>query len=302
MTTSLKIHDQNVIVSGGPIKVGRLEQEWYEDVVNPEEFIAPLKNGPAKADIFTFWQRLPDVTPRFAHYMEPENIAALPITTYDNWFNTQIKSRTRGVIRKSAKQGVVVKEAEYTDDFVRGMTSIFNETPMRQGRPFWHYGKDFDTVKKQFSRYLYREILIGAYYEDELIGFMMIGLAGQYALTGQIISKISHRDKGTNNSLMAKAVEICAARSIPYLCYLSWASGSLTEFKRRNGFEMISLPRYYVPLTTTGRIALRLGLHVGVLHLIPDSALSRLKRLRTAGYRAVYSLRYRNALVADGEA
>jgi hypothetical protein len=301
MTTSLKIHDQNVIVSGGPIKIGRLEQEWYEDVVNPEEFIAPLKSGPAKADIFTFWQRLPDVTPRFAHYMEPENIAALPITTYDNWFNTQIKSRTRGVIRKSAKQGVVVREVEYTDDFVRGMTSIFNETPMRQGRPFWHYGKDFDTVKRQFSKYLFREILIGAYFNDELIGFMMIGMAGQYALIGQIISKISHRDKGTNNSLMAKAVEICAARNIPYLVYLSWAAGSLTEFKRRNGFEMISLPRYYVPLTSKGRIALRLGLHVGVLHLIPDSALSRLKRLRTAGYRVAYSLRYRNALVADGE-
>jgi len=30
------------------------------------------------------------------------------------------------------------------------MTAIFNESPTRQGRKFWHYGKDFATVKKQF--------------------------------------------------------------------------------------------------------------------------------------------------------
>ena len=233
--------------------------------------------------------------------MEPDDVAVLPVTSYEDWWSKQIKSRTRGLIRKSAKQGVVVREVEYTDDFVRGMTSIFNETPMRQGRPFWHYGKDFDTVKRQFSKYLFRETLIGAFYQDELIGFMMVGLAGPYALTGQIISKISHRDKGTNNSLIAKAVELCARDGVPYLVYLSWADSSLTEFKRRNGFEPVRLPRYYVPLTAKGRAALRLGLHKGVVNLIPESALSRLKALRTAGYRAVYSLKYRNALVADGD-
>ena len=37
------------------------------------------------------------------------------------------------------------------------MTAIFNEAAIRQGRPFWHYGKDFETVKRQFSRYLARE-------------------------------------------------------------------------------------------------------------------------------------------------
>ena len=63
MATSLRIQDHNVVISGGPIRVGRLEQEWYTDVGNPEELIAPLAE-PASTDIFTFWQRLPDVTPR----------------------------------------------------------------------------------------------------------------------------------------------------------------------------------------------------------------------------------------------
>ena len=59
----------------------------------------------------------------------------------------QIKSRVRNQIRKAEKEGLVVKEVPYDDDFVRGMTAIFNESPVRQGRPFWHYGKSFETVK-----------------------------------------------------------------------------------------------------------------------------------------------------------
>ena len=141
--------------------------------------------------------------------MEWDDIAVLPVKSYDDWWSKQIKSRTRGLIRKAEKEGVVVREAEFNDDFVRGMVSIFNESAIRQGKPFWHYGKDFETVKREFSRYLFREDLIGAYYNDELIGFIMLAYAGPYAITGQIISKLAHRDKAPNNALLAKAVEIC---------------------------------------------------------------------------------------------
>ncbi len=297
MSTSLRIHDLDVVIGGSLLRKARLDQEWYEDLEKPEELIAALSEQPSRADILTFWQRLPDLEPRYPYYTEWEEVAALPVTTYEHWWSNQIKSRTRGLVRKSEKQGVTVREVEFTDDFVQGMTRIFNESPMRQGRPFWHYGKDFDTVKRQFSRYLFRELLIGAYYEGELIGFMMIALAGKYAVTGQIISMISHRDKGTNNCLIAKAVEVCAREKVPYLVYLHWGTGSLAEFKRRNGFEKKRLPRYYVPLTAKGRLALRLGLHRGLLPVLPEAMVGRLKQLRAMWYRRFYALRYRKALI-----
>ena len=75
--------------------------------------------------------------------------------------NKQIKAVTRNLVRKAEKKGVEVRIARYDDDFVRGMTQIFNEAPVRQGRLYWHYGKDFETVKRQFSRYLFREDLLG---------------------------------------------------------------------------------------------------------------------------------------------
>ena len=284
MLDVLQIRHQKLIVRGGLIKTTKIEQEWYDDVEDPEEIVKGLRQNSIRTDIFTFWQRLPETTPKYKYYMEWDDIAVLPVKSYECWWSTQIKSRTRGLIRKAEKEGVVVKEVEFNDDFVNGMVRIFNESAIRQGQSFWHYGKDFDTVKREFSRYLFREDLIGAYYRDELIGFIMLGHAGTYAVTGQIISKLAHRDKAPNNVLLAKAVEICDKKKIPYLVYLHWGTGSLAEFKRRNGFQKISLPRYYIPLTAKGKVALRLDVHRGFAGMIPERLKGRLIKLRRQWY------------------
>jgi hypothetical protein len=212
--------------------------------------------------------------------MEYESIAALRIHSYDHWWNNQIKTAARNKLRKSQKAGLEVREAVFDDDFVRGMVIIFNETPIRQGRRFWHYGKDFDTVKRQFSRFLFREDVIGAYYRGELIGFVMLADAGQYGVLGQIISLVQHRDKATNNALIAKAVEVCARKGLPYLVYGLWANSSLVDFKRYSGFEEAKLPRYFVSITQKGKLALRLGVHRDWKAIVPDRIKSPLKQLR----------------------
>jgi len=276
----VKIEGQTYTISKGLLKVVALEEEWYEDVMDPNKVIHALKEAPFRADIFTFWQRFPDTTPRFDYYHEFEAIAVLSIQTYDHWFRKQINAKTRNMVRKAEKKGVKIRLAEFSDDFVRGMTEIFNESPVRQGKRFWHYGKDFHTVKEQFSKYLFREYLIGAYYNGELIGFMMIANAGGYALIGQILSKIKHRDKAINNALVAKAVDTCAEQGFPYLIYYYWGTGSFSAFKRRSGFEKVFLPRYFVPLTWRGRLAMRVGLHRGLKEALPDSVREKLKDLR----------------------
>src|SRR5438093_4861772 len=124
--------------------------------------------------------------------------------------------------------------------------------------------------------------MIGAYYKGEMIGFIMLGNGGRFGLTGQIISSIKHRDKATNNALIAKAVEVCEQRQLGHLVYLFWTEGSLTEFKRRCGFEQTEVPRYYVPLSLKGRLALSCGVHRGWRSLVPQQMKASLKRLRTA--------------------
>ena len=70
----------------------------------------------------------------------------------------------------------------------RGITKIYNESPMRQGKPFWHYGKDFETVRRENATFLNRSYFIGAYFENELIGFIKLVYEKNFASMMQIIS------------------------------------------------------------------------------------------------------------------
>jgi hypothetical protein len=279
------IGGQTYVLSPGPLTVAALEDEWYEDVADPEVVIRAFRAQGRRPDIFSFWQRLPDTEVRHPYYFEWEEIAALRVQSHEHWWNHQIGRKVRALIRKGEKQGLVVRETSYDDDFVRGMTAIFNEAPIRQGRPFWHYGKDFETVKKQFSRYLHREYMIGAYYEGEMVGFLMLGNAGRCGITGQIISSIRHRDKGTTSALISKAVEVCEERQLDYLVYVLWGEGSLSEFKQRCGFERTRVPRYFVPLTWKGALGFKLGAHRGWTDMVPSRLKAPLKQLRASWYQ-----------------
>ena len=279
----MEIHGKKIVVEGKLPRIARPEEEWFDDVEHPESLIDTLKEQ-IDADILTFWQRLPELEPKYSYMTEFDPIAALPITTYSNWWEKQINSAARNKVRKAQKKGIVVRTATFDDETIKGITAIFNETPIRQGRRFLHYGKDFATIKQQFSRFLFREEILGAYLDGELVGFIMLADAGRYAVLGQIISKIGKRDFAPTNALLAKAVERCAEREIPYLTYAFWLGDGLGEFKRNNGFQKFDLPRYFIPLTKTGEVALKLGLHRGWTEAIPDRIKSPLKKVRKFWY------------------
>jgi hypothetical protein len=273
------IDGRTVIVTGKYIKIAIVnDEELFEGdaVDNPDRIIAELKDGAVKADIFSFAQKPARPGPRLAYYMELDNAAVIPITTSSDWWEKRLPQETRRNVRRAAKLGIIVRSAEFNDEFVRGIVEIYNETPIRQGRIFWHYGKDFEAVKKENSTYLDRSEFIGAYFKDELVGFAKIVYVERTASIMQILSKNAHSDKRPSNALVAKAVEIGEKRGMLYLMYCKYIYGkndksALTEFKRRNGFEQVLYPRYYVPLTLKGRVILWLRLHHGLSGLVPKS-------------------------------
>jgi hypothetical protein len=178
---------------------------------------------------------------------------------------------------------------EFSDDLVRGIKALYDETPFRQGRRFWHYGKDFETVKRENSSYLERSQFIGAYLNDELIGFIKMVIVGSTARIMQILSRNEHFDKFPANALLAAAMEACAKRHIDHFIYGQYIYGnksnsSITEFKRRNGFKQVLLPRFYIPITATGRAALALGLHRGISAMLPEKAITFLLDTRSFVY------------------
>jgi hypothetical protein len=95
---------------------------------------------------------------------------------------------------------------------VKGIQQIYNEAPLRQGRPFWHFGKDFDTVKRENGTYLERSEFLGAHLHHELIGFIKIIYVDRIATLIQILAKNEHQDKRPMNALVANAVKLCESK------------------------------------------------------------------------------------------
>jgi len=121
---------------------------------------------------------------------------------------------------------------------------------------------------------------------------MRITCADKVASTIMLLSKMQHYDKRPSNALIAKAVEVCEQQGFSFLTYWNYIyndpNSSLTEFKRRNGFEQLLVPRYYIPLTVKGKIALSLGLHRELASHIPKPLLSQLLKLRNSWYERKY--------------
>jgi hypothetical protein len=281
----IHIDDKEIIVTGNFIKTAKIKEEWDVDVDKPDMIINELVCNNVKADIFTFMQRLPYSKPQFKYYMEWDNVAAIPITTYDTWFKKQLHENPRKKIRKAQKLGTIVRISNLDDELINGIKDIYNETHIRQGRPYWNYGMDFELTKKENSQFLDRATFIGAYYQNELIGFIRIVCTERFARTMGILGKVVHRDKAPMNLLLAKAVEVCEENKMPYLVYAKFDYGklgndTLQDFKYYNGFESIALPRYFIPLTIKGKIVLFLNLHHGIIGIIPKKIVHILRSLK----------------------
>jgi len=288
---STEIDGRTIVVTGNRLKIAAVRDEdlWEgQTVAEPQSFISKLKKSGLRADLFTFAQRIPDTQPRYEFHTEWGNDAALPITTYEHWWKECAEYSIRKAVNKAKRVGVVVRRVEFDDDLVRSICRIYAESPARQGRAFWHYGKDFATVKHELGTYVDRSIFVGAYCEDQLIGSLKMTYVGPTATIMQIFCSQHHFDKRPNNALIAKAVEICESDHKDYLIYGSFlyhdVDTSLTEFKRRNGFGPVPLPQYFVPLTLKGSLALKLGLHRGIVGCIPPGVLKRIRNVRAAWY------------------
>lgn len=288
---SLLFGDTQVIVSGRFPRMAFIhDEEWLEQVSlpDPANVLVALKAGYLKADIFSFTERLPISKPNYSYAYEMDNDAAIPITSYKEWWD-KLSQESRRNVRLAGKMGVEVKVVPFDDDLVRGIMAIYNESPIRLGKPFWHYGKDFETVKNENGTYAERSSYIGAFYEGKLIGFLKMVFVDRIGNIMQILSMIRHQKKRTTNALLAKAVEVCEARGISYLKYCSYVYGTnesspLTEFKRRNGFVKMDIPRYYIPLNYRGRLALKVRAHHGVKGMLPPDMLRFALQLRAKYY------------------
>lgn len=286
------VDDKPIVVSGKWLRLAEIKgEDWLPGQIidEPHVFIERLRESGLKADIFTFAQKIPDCKPKYSFNMQWDNMAAIPITSYQEWIDS-VSSDMRKDLKRAEKRGVIVREVEFGDELIRGVVEINNETPIRQGKPFRHYGKDFLTVKREYATFPDTSQFIAAYYNDELIGIIKMIYVGELACLMEILSKTAHYDKRPTNAMIARAVEVSVQKGCSYLTYGRYFYGnkeksSFVDFKRRNGFVRIRFPRYYIPLTTRGKLAIKLRLQLGLLGILPGSLISFMVELRAMMYR-----------------
>jgi hypothetical protein len=285
---AFEAYGQTIAVTGHWIKIAAVhDEEWQAGDLSSivDHVIADLRPfRERRADLLTFAQKPTDPFVRHPYSYELVSVAAIPVTSYANWWMNRVSTDLRKDVRRAAKRGVIVRTVPFTDDFVSAVMRIYNETPIRQGRLFWHYGKSFEEVARANGTYLDRCEFVGAFIKDELIGFLKIVYVDRMARLMQILAKDSCREYLPMSSLIAKAVELAEARGCSLLTYgqyrYSQGPDGMTAFKHRNGFEEILVPRYYIPLTVLGRLFLLLRLHRDAKALIPNYLRLLLKRMR----------------------
>jgi hypothetical protein len=289
----------DIRIEGRLIRIARLEREKYEVLPEPELVLDGLRNSGVRIDLFTFIQALPETQPKYTYPMEWDNLAVLPVSTFEEWYRHQIRFAPRGRVRQAEKKGVTVREVPFDDNLVRGIWEVYNESPVCQGKRSRHYGSDLQTVSKKEATFPDKSVFVGAFLRGEMIGFlrMVIDEVRKQARLIEFMSMVRHRDKCPSNALIAQGVRSCAERGVHFLIYERFAYGKkatdgLSQFKEVNGFGRVDIPRYYMPLTNLGFLAFRVGLHRNLPDHLPAILADSVRQARSAWY----SWRFRNVL------
>lgn len=284
---STHVAGRTAVVTGRFLKTAGIHDEAFvggQRSLDVSALVDGVKKSGLGADLLTFTQRFDEKEPKHAYAFELDNAAVAATADFDAWWKS-LTQVVRKNVRRAAKRGVTVDVTSLNDDLVRGIKALYDEQPIRQGRRFWHYGKDLETVRAENSSYLDQSEFIAAYHEGSIIGFMKFVYVDDTAVIMQILSSSAHYDKRPMNALLAKAVEVCSKKGVAYLVYGKFVYGKkadsdIVDFKRRNGFVQYDFPRYYVPLSLKGRIAHALNLHHGAVNLLPGSVVSMLLGMR----------------------
>ena len=252
-------------------RIAQDKQEYEKDAIPDDSYFKKLSK--IGADIYTFLERTwccPISNPLASWTRTNDNVAMLEVTTTDAWLSV-VGKKTRNMVRRAEKNCVRVSVVELTPKLSEGIWKIYNETPIRQGRAFPHYGESLKSVTYNMAL-AKKTTFIGAFLDDELVGFIQIIYGDNIAIISQILSLQRHWDKALNNALIAKAVEVCADNGSRWLMYGRIGNHpSLDKFKESNGFKKYPITRYYVPITWKGKLAIRIGIHRELKDALPQS-------------------------------
>lgn len=279
LPVSPTIGGKEVVTKGTLFRTARLRHEWCDFLADVPTAVEELRGQKQLADVFTFVEEIGTPNRSYGYRAEPTFIAVLPVVSFSKWWD-EMGFKARNKVRKAQKCGVDVRVVSLDEDFARGVQSIYNESPVRQGRKFIHYGRGASDIFNELLSFKGKSTFVGSYFEGNLIGFMKLFHGNGVLRTVHIIATLAHRDKNVMDGLIAKAVELCDEKNAGFLHYGSWTDGGVGAFRTKHGFQRMEVARYYIPLGWRGEVMLNWNLHRPLRDRLPKRVTQTLTKLR----------------------
>src|SRR5262245_42886739 len=124
----LTICGRDFNVEGRLIRTARLEGDTYKFLTDPQAFVEGFRQATDRVDLCPFTQRLPECSPQYAYPWEWDNLAVLPVSSFDNWWS-EIGFKARNKAKQAEKKGVLIREVAFDETLIEGIWDIYNETP-----------------------------------------------------------------------------------------------------------------------------------------------------------------------------
>src|SRR5258708_12224208 len=92
---------KSIKVQGRLIRIASLDADAYQFLDDPQSVLEGFRKCGTRIDLFTFMQRLPETSRKYAYLMEWDNLAALAITTFHTCWTQHTGPKPRNMPKKT---------------------------------------------------------------------------------------------------------------------------------------------------------------------------------------------------------
>ncbi len=82
--TFIGVCGKDIKVSGRLVRMAQVDADDYKFLDTPEPVLAELRRSRMRIDLFTFMQRLPDTSRKYACLIEYDRCGAVPLFAFDH--------------------------------------------------------------------------------------------------------------------------------------------------------------------------------------------------------------------------
>lgn len=173
--------------------------------------------------------------------IDRDDVALLAIPCGGLNYIDVVRPKTRNMLRKAENNGYTYNSYNY-NDYLKDMERVNKSTSFRQDRPMAPaYREHLNPIGEVTNTCtLHAQVYIGGFKDEHLLAYAWLLICNDVAILNRIIGHADHLAVGVMNGLIKALVDYCqTCPSVKYLNYLNMASasGTLTGFKQRVGFE-----------------------------------------------------------------